>query len=321
MSHNDSGESIEEPSTSRIVGRHQIIVFFALAFVISWAIWFLSPALAAGDHNALLVLTLIGAYGPALSAIFVAGRAMPDRSPVSGVRRWWVFIVVFLLVDLIWLLSTDKFGSFEPRNPVLFTSKLVLSGLGAFVISGIFSGRKGVHDLLLPLTNWRVGLVWYLIVILGVPLAITLAIFLALLLRAPFPAEYYSVQPQPLHQLLPGLLLAYVQTMLFQGPLNEEPGWRGFALPRLQTTRGSILASIVIGVLWGLWHAPLYFTGIYSGGVEAMVGRILWHIPLALLFTWVYNRTHGSLLMSVLLHTSINSQADVTAVIFLALPR
>jgi membrane protease YdiL (CAAX protease family) len=102
---------------------------------------------------------------------------------------------------------------------------------------------------------------------------------------------------------------------LFQEPLNEEPGWRGWVLPKLEKKYGSIIASIIIGIVWGFWHVPLYFTGLYAGGLEGMLGRLLWTIPLSLILTWVYKHTHGSLLISVLLHTSINFQGDITSII------
>jgi len=304
-----------------LVVRHQTALFFVVAFLISWTIWFLSPVLSTGDNDAKLVITLIGAYGPAFAAIIVSSITSPERSGIKSVRRWGVFVLMFLIVNVIWLLSTEKFGSFNPGNSVLFASKLILAVFVAFVISGMFSSRKGVSDLLLPLTIWRVKPIWYLIVLLGIPLLIVVAVYLAWLLDAPFPEQFNFVQPQPWSQLFPGLLLAYIQTMLFQGPLNEEPGWRGFALPKLQKTFGSIIASIMIGVIWGFWHAPLYWTGIYSGGIEEMLGRLLWTIPLAFLFTWVYKHTQGSLLMSILLHTSVNFQGDISSVVLQALLR
>ena len=303
-----------------VVG-HQVTLFFVAAFLISWTIWLLSPVLSAGDSNAKLVIILIGAYGPSLAAIFVSSIAGPERSGIKSVKRWVVFVSVFLIVNLIWLLSTEKFGSFNPSNPVLFIWKQVLAALVALVISCIFSGRKGVRGLLLPLTSWRVKPVWYLIVLLGIPLLVVLGICLAWLLGAPFPTEYNFVRPQPWYRLSPGLLLAYLQTVLFQGPLNEEPGWRGLALPRLQKMYGSIIASIIIGVIWGLWHAPLYWIGIYSGGIAEVLGRFLWTIPLAFLFTWVYKRTQDSLLVSILLHTSVNFQGDISSVVLQALPK
>jgi membrane protease YdiL (CAAX protease family) len=318
MKNNNTAETGEKMSESKFVERHKVILFFILAFAISWTIWLLSPVLSADNDNTKLVFTLIGAYGPALAAMFVSSMATPELSGIRHMRRWGVFVSVFLLVNLIWLLSSEKFGSFNPRNLALFTSKLILAVFVAYVISGVFSGQKGERDLLLPLTYWRVKPVWYLIVLLGFPLLIVVAIWLALLFDVPFPEEYYSIKPQSLYRLLPGLFLACVQTMLFQGPLNEEPGWRGLALPELQKRYGSVIASIMIGIIWGLWHAPLYFTGIYASGIERMLGRLLWTIPLAFLFTWVYNRTNGNLLMAIFLHTSLNLQRDITSLVLQA---
>ena len=86
-----------------------------------------------------------------------------------------------------------------------------------------------------------------------------------------------------------------------------------------QKIHGPIVASILIGSIWGLWHAPLYLSGVYSGGLQAMIGRVFWTIPLAFLFTWVYNHTRGSLLLSVLLHTSVNLQGDISSLVLSAL--
>jgi membrane protease YdiL (CAAX protease family) len=307
-------------SASEFIARHQVTCTFVLAFAISWGIWFLSPGLSAGDEHAKLVITLIGAYGPALAAMLVSGITKPDRLDINKGRRVRVFLLVFIFANLIWLFSKDKFGPFDQGDTVLFCWKQVLAAIVAMVISAIYSRRQGVRELLLPLTNWRVQPVWYLIVLLGFPVLIALAIILASALDAPIPTEFSTVPSQAWYRLIPGFLLAYVQTMLFQGPLNEEPGWRGLALPKLKEVYGSIFASVVIGVLWGLWHAPLYFTGIYSGDLAGMLGRLMWTVPLSLLFTWVYNRTNGSLLMSVLLHTSVNLQGDITAIVFQLLP-
>ena len=304
---------------SRFIAHHQLGAFLFLSFLISWIIWLASPSLSAGDHYTELVITCIGAYGPALGAILVSGAARPERSTATSPKRLGVFALVFLAVNVIWLFSTDKFGPFNLGSPVLFALKQVLAALVALVISGPFSRTEGVRDLLLPLTTWRVRPIWYFVVIAAVPLLIAMAIFTASWLGAPLPTQPLTVGDQPMHLLLSGLLLAYLQTALFQGPLNEEPGWRGFALPRLQKIHGPIVASILIGSIWGLWHAPLYLSGVYSGGLQAMIGRVFWTLPLAFLFTWVYNRTRGSLLLSVLLHTSVNLQGDISSLVLSAL--
>jgi membrane protease YdiL (CAAX protease family) len=306
---------------TRLIAAHQLGAFYLLTLLTSWAIWLVSPSLSAGDQYAQLAFTCIGAFGPALAAMLVSSAARPRRSAGGSLKRWGAFALVLLAVEFIWVLSPDKFGPFNLRSPALFLSKQVLAALVALVMSGPLSRTEGIRELLLPLTTWRVRLIWYFVAIAAIPLLIALAIIAAAILGAPLPTPQDTIGGQSWRVLLAGFPLAYLQTVLFQGPLNEEPGWRGFALPRLQKSHGPILASIILGATWGLWHAPLYLTGVYPGGAPAMMGRALWTIPLAFLLTWVYNHAQGSLLISVLVHTSVNLQDDISALVLSALPR
>jgi len=112
----------------------------------------------------------------------------------------------------------------------------------------------------------------------------------------------------------------YITTLLLGGPLGEEPGWRGFALPRLQRQAGPLWGTLILGMLWGLWHLPLYLrpvylaaTGVQEAGTSvaglsvAFVGSLLALTALAVIFTWVFNHTRGSLLLMMLLAASLNT--------------
>ena len=78
-------------------------------------------------------------------------------------------------------------------------------------------------------------------------------------------------------------------------------------VPELQKRFNPLVASLVIAVFWNLWHVPLYLNGFYPGGiVGGMIGRTIFIIPLAIVFTWFYNRTGGNLFLLVCLHTSVN---------------
>ena len=86
--------------------------------------------------------------------------------------------------------------------------------------------------------------------------------------------------------------------------MGEELGWRGYALPRLQARHSALLASIVLGLLWGLWHLPLFLT---QGDARASIPFGWWMagiVVAAIVYTWVYNHTQGSLLIVLLLHTT-----------------
>ena len=99
---------------------------------------------------------------------------------------------------------------------------------------------------------------------------------------------------------------------------GEELGWRGFALPRLQQHRNALDASILLGLVWGLWHLPLYFvlgtgqSAMLSAGTSpafAIGGFLGWTIGLSVLFTWLFNQTGGSLIVVILFHAAVNLAA------------
>ena len=109
------------------------------------------------------------------------------------------------------------------------------------------------------------------------------------------------------------LLGVFAATALYGGPLGEEPGWRGFALPRLQAVLSPLLASVVVGIGWAAWHLPLQLRGAYEEsmglGFWGVVTRFASQVAVSVIFTWIFNRSGGSLLVVVILHTSLNNTA------------
>jgi membrane protease YdiL (CAAX protease family) len=111
-------------------------------------------------------------------------------------------------------------------------------------------------------------------------------------------------------------LVSFVLIFFGGGPLGEEPGWRGFALPRLQLRYGALRGTLLLGVLWVFWHLPDFLTSAQRGGPGAnLVTLLTINFPiffvmvmsLAIIFTWVFNNTRGSVFTALLLHTSINT--------------
>lgn len=101
--------------------------------------------------------------------------------------------------------------------------------------------------------------------------------------------------------------IAFVYILLLAGPLQEEFGWRGYALDRLQGRGNALSASLLLGVIWAAWHLPLFFfseTVYYRS--ENFLGFVLSTVFVAILITWIYNNTGGSLLATILIHTSFN---------------
>ena len=102
------------------------------------------------------------------------------------------------------------------------------------------------------------------------------------------------------------LLLEFTHVFLMTGGINEESGWRGFALPRLQSRYPVIVAALIVGFFWALWHLPLDIgTGVPVAWI--LENRLVWNLVFAILMTWLYNRTNGSILAPALFHSAMNA--------------
>ena len=183
----------------------------------------------------------------------------------------------------------------------------ILAGptFSAFIMTAKIERREGVRRLLGQLVLWRVGMPWYLFSLLGVPLIMLLDTMI------------YSGNLPNLSALGgPSYLLSYLATYIFVmvlgGPLFEEIGWRGFALARMEAFHGPLLASVILGVLWALWHLPEFLVPSWaaSSGGGAILGITLFivtAITFTIVITWVFNNTRASVLLAILVHTSIDA--------------
>ena len=168
--------------------------------------------------------------------------------------------------------------------------------LAALLVLGVTRGRTGMVGLLGRMVRWRVGLRWYAVALL-LPVAITLAaaVFNVLLgAQAPSSAELGGWT---------GLLPTFFLMLLIPGLGGawEEPGWRGFALPRLQAGRSALFASLILGVLIAGWHLPLMFVGqVHYADLLTIMGAVI-------IFNWVFNNANGSVLIIMLMHATNNT--------------
>ncbi|GGC55804.1 CPBP family intramembrane metalloprotease [Haloferax sulfurifontis] len=199
---------------------------------------------------------------------------------------------------------------------------LLLVGLAVPGVSGIafvylVYDERGRSDFWNRVRNpRRIGLRWFL-VLLSVPLGVgVLAGTLDLLLGGPGPTWGEAVTEFGVNPLavLPTLFFATLP------PILEELGWRGYALDRLQLKRSAASASLVLGVVWALWHLPLFFiegsfqhdsVGVATTGFWLFMAGI---VALSFTFTWVYNNTERSILGIIVLHGWVNFTAEVIVV-------
>jgi membrane protease YdiL (CAAX protease family) len=225
------------------------------------------------------------------------------------------FALANLMSWLAWLpyiLSQNGLGLWAFRFPeVLGTSQLlgVLPGayLGpltaAFVVTAVADGRPGLRRWVGRLWRWRVRWTWYAVALLGVPAALFVTGYV-------FSGGHVQAPPVlVLVAFVPGLLLQMLTT-----GLAEEPGWRDFALPRLQSRFGPLRAALVLGPLWTLWHLPLFLSD-WGGWPDAHWSRplvfALFCISFNFVISWFFNRTGQSLPLTMLMHVGINNFASI----------
>ncbi|MCE4025254.1 CPBP family intramembrane metalloprotease [Microbacterium sp. Au-Mic1] len=218
------------------------------------------------------------------------------------------FVIAYLFAWLVELPVVLSAQGALPALPKLAIGILIpVATLGpavaAFVVTAVTEGREGVVRLLHRCVHWRVGIGWYLFLLVGVPVIILLGTIVV-------PTALASFQPI-IGPLLAAYPLAFVMTFLLGGPLGEEPGWRGFALPRLQERHGPLMGSVILGALWALWHFPLFWSGVWTPPTPAnMVMFVVMIIALTIMMTWVFNHAGGSVLITMLMHASFNTFAN-----------
>ena len=196
-------------------------------------------------------------------------------------------IAFFVLAYLLswWVYPLLRF------NPLIGLFGLFGPALAAILVTAVTDGRPGVQALLARVVRWRVPLPWYLVV-LGVPagLALLAATASALFGRA----------------VLRFGTLTVLDLVLVVMVVGEELGWRGYALPALLERTSPLLASLVIGAVWGLWHLPTFFIAGTPQFGQPIVAYLIMTTAYSIVLTWVFRPTRGSVLIATLLHGAIN---------------
>lgn len=214
------------------------------------------------------------------------------------------FVFTFAISWAIWLgLVIARLDIGTTRGAALNIVAIAGPSIAALVLAKAL-GRAQLRELLAGFSLARLSVKWS-VVALVLPLAM-MAVAIAISV-----AVFSTPTPRITLSFAGVLVVEFVRVLFLGGPLGEELGWRGFALPRLQQHRNALDASVLLGLVWGLWHVPLYFvsgTGQFetlkagTSPAFAIGGFIGWTIGLSVLFTWLFNQTRGSLLVVILFH-------------------
>ena len=244
------------------------------------------------------------------------------RGPGAFVRRHGLISFYALAYGLSWLawlpfiLSQHGLGVVQiPFPEVLGTATFAgmlpgayLGPLGAaFVVTALSEGRPGLRRWTGRLFRWGVNWKWYALALLGVPALLVAGTLVV------SPGSTAGLRFPPLEVVLlyvPILLLQMVTT-----GLAEEPGWRDFALVRHQRQQGPLVGTLILGVLWAVWHLPLFVTewgeGLGGANPLAIFQFVAFAVVISFFITWLFNRTRESLPVVMLAHVSVNNFASV----------
>ena len=239
--------------------------------------------------------------------------ATPQRSLLARHPLISFFVMAYAFSWIVWspwVLSEDGVGllSYELSDGTsgLLNAAAILAGptLAAFIMTGITEGRASIRRLLGRIVLWRVGLRWYLFALLGIPAVMALGTVI-------LPGGLGSFGSLGLGYVLTYLAF-FPLIIVLGGPLFEEVGWRGFALPRLQPTYGPLVGTLILGLMWALWHLPQFLVPSWAeasggSGFLAIVKFVFIAIAFAMVTTWVFNNTKGSVFIAILVHASIDT--------------
>jgi CAAX protease family protein len=186
--------------------------------------------------------------------------------------------------------------------------------LAALIVIPLTRGLAGLRELGSRMIRWRVRWYWYAVAV-SLPLAVHLLnVGLSFTAGVGLPPQHFTS--------LTGLLIYFALRLVnpADGPVGEEPGWRGFALPGLQSSLSPLASTAILAVLVTGWHLPLFFFG---GDLppSVIVGGILGPVTFAFAATWLFNHTGGSVLLTIIMHAaegSINAEGWIYAGLWVA---
>ena len=262
-----------------------------------------------------MVMSTVSASGKSGSAR--SHQELLTHSPLLA-----YFILAFAGAWIVWLplvLSKNGLGilPFTPTTGWIYALEVLGSFTGptlaTFLVTYVIGGKQGILDLLRRYVQRRGYTRWFLLILLGAPILVILAAVLA----SHFGSIHNGTLLTQRWSQLVTMYLPVVALNIPGGPLGEEPGWRGLALPRLQHRYGALVATLILGVLWGLWHLPLFLVRGVDGPftLPGFGLFLLGVITFAIFLTWVCNNTGGSLLIAILLHATFNANSSLVVLL------
>jgi uncharacterized protein len=237
-------------------------------------------------------------------------KAFAKRHPLTAYFTMAYAFTWVLVIPI--MLSQMGLGLINLPEPLLFIFLLASTYSGplpaALIMTTLLEGKEGRRQLWRRVFQWRVGFGWYLLVLAAYP-----AVFLAGLSMYTGAAPWIALVEN--WQLIFTYYLPIAAVGILFPSLGEEPGWRGFALPRLQKQYGPLVGTLILAVLHGLWHLPVYFIpgAILEGPFDLtqFAANTCLLITLTFFWTWLFNHAAQSVFFAMFVHGVSNATSGL----------
>jgi uncharacterized protein len=222
-------------------------------------------------------------------------------------------IVFFFVLTFAWSWLLGSVANYTKQHSPVFSLILTITsgfgpGIAAFMTVAFFTGRNGLIAWLKNALNWRIDWRWFALAFITPPIVMLLALAIHWAFGGTIP-----LSPAVGH--IPLAIANFGFVFLIGGPLGEEFGWRSYALPALCSKMGWRTASLIIGIIWGLWHLPWFFTTGTAQSHMPFITFMLNIIAGSVLFSWLFMQSKGSVLPVLIAHTSLNAFAGILSII------
>lgn len=213
----------------------------------------------------------------------------------------WIVLIPYILSQWNIIPRTENFDVSFALNA--FVGPM----LASFIMIRLLKGKGAIKAFRKSIWKFKLGFKWYLFALVVIPAVMYLGF---VILNGGIPtfegltSQFYASYP-----------VYFIAVFFGGGPFPEEIGWRGFALPRMQSKFGPLRATLLLGILWAFWHLPHFLTTAQRGGPGSDISLLYFNLPIfivlilaiSIILTWVFNSKRGNLFIVMLVHASVNA--------------
>lgn len=286
------------------INGHPLISYFILCFTISWGLLFSFGPIYVRGVVIVIPILMLALFGPALAGIILSAISHSEPKQATPRKRLLTFSLTWLVATPVFVFSPELSREGIDLSIGLVVISAVVALIPAFIVSSAFSRTPGVRSFIKPLVKPRGHIAWYITAVLIIPALLVLSIVIESILGKELTSPRVSVDGGWSNFLFLFILSAAYR-FFYANACGEEPGWRGFALPRLEARFNPLTANLILAFFWALWHLPLpQAQGLANPAafLEYYIGTFAHCI----IISWLFNRTKGSILVAGLLHVFSN---------------